>query len=501
MASMRTSVTFSRSIFRSWGVRVACTRSLATAAASNHQINNAPSPVPSDKPTLYDVVIVGGGVSGLTLAAGLKSSPHTAHLKTALIESLSLDTVRNWDAPLSQFSNRVSSFTPSNKAYLESIGVWNHVYQERVQEYDGMKVWDGVSGARIEFDSFSLTDGGSIAYMIENLNLQQALLSKLVEHDGITVIDSTKVEKIEHGEDHGDVDLRTWPTLQLSNGDKIGARLLVGADGINSPVRAFAGIKSRGWDYNQHGVVATLTLEWDDRQRIAWQRFLPSGPIALLPMPDGKASLVWSTTPEHAAHLKQLSSSAFCALVNAAFRLGTTDINYLLSRSDENEVGQEFEWRDEQLPIEAEGHQFPIRVVEVNDRASFPLRLRHCDTYVGSRIVLVGDAAHTTHPLAGQGLNLGQADVQQLITVLEFAVKRGSDIGDEVVLQEYWADRYPANHVTLGIVDKLQKLYSTDCAPVVAVRSAGLEIVESLPWLKKFIMTQAGTGINGGSQI
>ncbi|KAK9466680.1 hypothetical protein V1512DRAFT_247892 [Lipomyces arxii] len=446
---------------------------------------------------VYDVVIVGGGVSGLTLAAALKPM----NLKVALVEGMSLASTGSWDPSFDVYSNRVSSITPASKKYLEQIGVWNHIDEMRVEEYEDMRVWDGVSGARIHFDAFDLSSdgtGGAMAYMVENLNLQHALLQHLSEPADVpvTILDNTKVSEIKTGEELDDVDLSKWPTLTLTSGDSLTARLLVGADGVNSPVRAYAGIDSTGWDYNQHGVVASLKLEWDDRQRIAWQRFLPTGPIALLPLPDGNASLVWSTTPEHAAHLKSLTPKAVCTLVNAAFRLGMVDLKYLMRLTDEDEIKREFEWRDELLPVEAEGSAFPVRIVELAEKslASFPLRMRHCDTYVGPRIALVGDAAHTTHPLAGQGLNLGQGDVACLARVLEQAIAGGADIGEEFVLQKYWAERYPVNHVMLGVIDKIQKIYCTDCTPVVKLRSFGLEIVQNLDVVKRMIMKQA-TGI------
>lgn len=432
----------------------------------------------------------------------IEASPHTSALKVALIEGMSLESAARWDPSPDQLSNRVSSITPASKSFLEKIGVWEHVYPERVQEYDNMHVWDGVSGSRIQFDSFHLHPvGQSMAYMTENINLQHALLSYLSESaatgNSVTIFDNTKVEEITPTSVAlEDVDLSSWPSVRMSNGSTVYARLLIGADGVNSPVRSYAGIESRGWDYGQHGLVATLTMEWNDRQNVAWQRFLPTGPIALLPMPDGKASLVWSTTPKLAAHLKSLSPEAFCTLVNAAFRLDMTDLNYLYTRFNAEDISAEFEWRDGLLPMEDEGAKFPLRVAEVQEgsRASFPLRMRHCDSYVAPRVALVGDAAHSTHPLAGQGLNLGQGDVATLSSVLEKAVVRGADIGDEVVLQEYWAERYPVNHVMLGVIDKLQKLYCTDAAPIVALRSVGLDVVNSLDWVKTMIMKQA-TGV------
>ncbi|KAK9450449.1 uncharacterized protein V1518DRAFT_413873 [Limtongia smithiae] len=455
--------------------------------------------------SVYDVVIVGGGVSGLTLAAALKSLRATSNLRIALVEGFSLASARDWSPGENDFSNRVSSITPASKLYLEQRGIWDCVRAERVQEYDNMRVWDGVSGARIHFDSTTTVDfndsaaGGSIAYMTENINLQHGLLKYLAQSavspsngPAVDIFDSTKVDKMTFGPDLDDVNMSGWPQLTLSTGETLLARLLVGADGINSPVRSFAGITTRGWDYHQNGVVATLALEWDDRQRIAWQRFLPSGPIALLPMPNGYASLVWTTPPDLANHLvNHVSPTAFCALVNAAFRLETFDLSFLLSQSDESTIADEFEWRDARIPLEYEGARFPLRVADVANRASFPLRMRHCDTYIAPRIALVGDAAHTTHPLAGQGLNLGQGDVAALVDVIDRGVRQGADIGSDVLLSEYWADRYPINHAMLGAVDKLQKLYCTDCPLLVGVRSVGLEIVDNLPWVKQFLIKQA----------
>ncbi|KAK9463759.1 uncharacterized protein V1516DRAFT_705767 [Lipomyces oligophaga] len=442
---------------------------------------------------LYDVVIVGGGVSGLTLAAALSK---TSQLKVALVESMSLEPASNWDPSADVYSNRCSSLTPSSRNYLMQIGAWDHIAATRIQQYKNMRVWDGVSDARITFDSeiqAGVNSERPLAYMAENINLQNGLLAYLAadSSEKVTIWDKTKVQEISYGPKLTDVDLTTWPKLSLDNGSQMITRLLIGADGVMSPVRQFAGIESRGWDYGQHGVVASLDLEWDDFQSVAWQRFLPTGPIALLPLPDGKASLVWTTTPKLASHLKSLDSDGFCTMVNAAFRLSMVDINYMYNLTDSSELETEFEWRDELLPLEDEAVKYPIRVVKATGVASFPLRMRHCDCYSAPRIALVGDAAHTTHPLAGQGLNLGQGDIASLAPILEMALSRGQDIGDETVLQEYWANRYPINHFMLGVVDKLQKLYCTDFPPLVALRSAGLEIVDNVPFLKQFIVAQA----------
>jgi ubiquinone biosynthesis monooxygenase Coq6 len=382
--------------------------------------------------------------------------------------------------------------------FLDRIGAWNHIQRDRVQAYQEMQVWDGITGARIEFDWPAEQKGNTIAYMNENLNLTSALLKRIEELGAVEVLDGQKVEDIVLGEEREDVDLSLWPVVSLSGGRRLAARLLVGADGANSPVRAFAGIESRGWDYGRHGLVATLEMEgsgWGgEESRIAYQRFLPTGPVAMLPMPGKFSTLVWSTTPALAAHLKTLSPTDFIAMVNAAFRLSPVDLAYLhtLAEGQKDEVA----WRSQHTGFDMQ--RVPQQVVEVQDGsiASFPLKLRHADTYIGERVALVGDAAHTVHPLAGQGLNQGQGDVESLAGTIEYAVTHGQDIGVHMSLEAYNADRYAANNLLLGVVDKLHKLYAVESGPLIPLRSIGLRAVNALGPVKQFFMSQAaGTGV------
>lgn len=356
-----------------------------------------------------------------------------------------------------------------------------------------MQVWDGISNSKISFDWSNEPDhpDSTIAYMTENNNLIRSLLTRLSSLSGVSILDKTSVSSISLGPTapSPSPDLSLWPHITLSNSRTIAARLLIGADGPNSPVRTFADIPSRGWDYNAHGVVATLSCaSAPEYPTTAYQRFLPTGPIALLPLPNNHASLVWSTTPERASFLKTLPPKDFIAIVNAGLRLMPVDLTYM--HTQPCDISDELSWRLDRTPAPPSIPPL-VTSLQENTVASFPLRMRHTDTYATHRIALIGDAAHTIHPLAGQGLNMGLADVSSLVKTLAFASEHGMDIGDQLSLERYNNERYATNNRLLGVVDKLQKLYSFEFSPMVGLRSWGLKAFDGWEGMKGWVMRSA----------
>jgi ubiquinone biosynthesis monooxygenase Coq6 len=420
--------------------------------------------------------------------------------------------------------------TPSSVSFLRSIGAYDHLDTNRVQDYQDMQVWDGQTGSRITFDwsmeTSPFEDPRTVATMTENANLVRALLRRIADSgdENLSLFSNSTVASIENGSDLAPEgpDLSAWPiltvkpttpaeTAETAAPKRIAARLLVGADGINSPVRSFADIPTQGWDYGRHGIVATLALAepahppFPATKRTAYQRFLPAlgGPIALLPLPNNHATLVWSTTPENAAYLKSLPTPAFLAMVNAAFRLDMTDLSYMMglpsssSSSSSDSVPtspshqDELAWRAQHTTIPPQIPP-PATAVQTGTVASFPLRFRHAAQYVSPRIALVGDAAHVIHPLAGQGLNLGLADVASLSRTIQYAVSHGMDVGDLLTLERYSCERYLPNAKIGGACDLLHKMYNVPGeGPVAWARSLGLGVVDRLPFVKGFLMKNA----------
>lgn len=378
-----------------------------------------------------------------------------------------------------------------------TMGSWQFINQDRVKFYNEIIAYDGQNAnARIEFDGLTV-DAGFMAVMTENINIQASLLQRLdqLAEDGseFHINDSTKVLLIVTDDTSG----LDWPVVKLDDGREIQTRLLIGADGYNSPVRHFAGIELRGWMYNRWGVVATVKMQYEDMRAIGWQRFLTTGPLAILPLTEDNATIVWSLTPQLSNVLLKTSEDIFPLLVTAAMRLEEPDLNYVYKLLEEDplskEAVEELQWRLSKVNDENTEYPSPVVSLVSKSRAKFPLKMSHADTYVAPRVALVGDAAHTIHPLAGQGLNMGQSDVATLMEALEQATTRGLDIGLTLALEPYVLNAWPANHMLLGVCDKLHKIFSLDSAPLVAVRDLGMKSLNWIPGVKD-LMVKAISG-------
>lgn len=430
--------------------------------------------------TLYDVVISGGGMVGTAMACALGSHPHLSHKRILLLEA----GQRKVSEPLpEQFSNRVSSITPGSATLLASFGAWDHVCAMRLKPYKRMQVWDACSDALITFDKEGMEDMG---YIVENDVITAALTRQL---DAMT----DRVEVLYRSRAVG----YTWPApyssgegspfveIQLADGHSLHTRLLIGADGQNSMVRRSAGMNTVQWSYNHSAVVATLQLSESTENNVAWQRFLPTGPIALLPLSDTWSSLVWSTSPERAAELLGMDEESFVDAVNSAFWSSEHHSDFISSAGSLLRSAVSFI-----SPSGSSARQLPPSVSGVRDksRAAFPLGLGHATEYTRHRVALIGDAAHRVHPLAGQGVNMGFGDVASLVHHLSRAAFDGQDLGLTRHLLQYETDRQRQNVPLMATIDLLKRLYNTKQPPIVLFRTLGLQATNALPPLKEQIM-------------
>jgi len=390
-----------------------------------------------------DVAIVGGGLAGLSLGIGLARHG----IRVVVVDRE--DPVR---ALAAGFDGRVSAIALASQRLLAGIGIWQHVTE--AQPMWDIRVTDGNSPLFVHYDH---ADIGSepFGWMVENRVLRQAQQAALAGQSGLTLLAPMGVTDMHRGEPGSG----EGADLTLDDGTRIRARLVVAADGRQSTLRRMAGIRTLEWNYRQAGIVCTVCHE-RPHHGTAQERFLPAGPFAILPMtdlPDGRhrSSLVWTEPPERAAAILALDQPAFEAELAVRF-----------------------------------GDHFGALSL-VGPRWSYPLNFVHAQDYIGNRLVLVGDAAHGIHPIAGQGLNLGLRDVAALIEVLVGAGRLGLDIGQFDVLENYARWRRVDTVLVSAIMDILTRLFSNDLEPVRLVRSAGLGLVDQLTPLKKIFMRHA----------
>ena len=389
----------------------------------------------------YDLTIVGGGMVGLTLAASLAKS----NLNIAIVEN-------NEAKPLNEApAARVSAISAASRTIFEKLDIWQAINQKRITPYDTMFVWEKDSFGKIAFDAQQV-EATQLGYIIENEQIQHALLTVVEKQANVTFYCPDKLSNIALG------DGEAWLTLE--SGKNITTKLVVGADGANSWVRNKVDIPLTHWDYNHHALVATIKTDLA-HEHCARQIFTPDGPLAFLPLFEKDlCSIVWSLPPEKAKQLQALSNAEF---------------NKQLTRSFDNRLGF--------CELQSE-------------RASFPLTMRYARDFAKHRIALIGDAAHTIHPLAGQGVNLGLLDAVSLAQCILDNSEADKDIGVYANLRQFERWRKTEAAQMVASMEVLKQLFNGDNPIQKTARDLALIFADNVSPLKKKFIKQA-MGLSG----
>lgn len=400
----------------------------------------------ADAPTQqFDILIVGGGMIGSALALGLSRQGW----QVGLIEGAPAASLMAPAEPASSvddFEPRVSAISLASQRLLEELGAWPKVQASRHCGYREMTVWDGDGTGRIHFDAAEL-HARSLGTIVENRNIVRALFESLSD-SSVQLLDGVRVKAWSRGQG-----------VELEDGRCLAARLVVGADGALSRLRQWSGLATREWDYDQQAIVCTVRTSQNHRYT-AWQRFSPTGPLAFLPLlneagDEHFCSIVWSQDTLEARRLMALETESFRKELEAAI---------------ERELGE---------------------VLAVSRRFAFPLRQRHAKDYIADGLALVGDAAHTIHPLAGQGANLGYGDVRALLEELERARELGLAPDDASVLARYQRRRKGENLTMMAAMEGFKQLFARDELPVRWLRNTGMRWLNQLAPLKNRIAAEA----------
>jgi 2-octaprenyl-3-methyl-6-methoxy-1,4-benzoquinol hydroxylase len=384
----------------------------------------------------YDLVVVGAGVVGS--AAALAAARDGLHV--ALVEA---HAPKAWHAEEPDL--RVYAFAPDNAALLADLGAWNAVREARAWPYRRMCVWDAAGGGELCFDADAL-GRTELGHIVENGLLVDRLWTGCLREAGITLFCPEKVVAVTQDVQHA--------TVELAGGQHLRAKLVLGADGAASKVRQLAGLDAEAHDYGQRGLVAFVETELP-HQDTAWQRFLPTGPLAFLPFADGRSSIVWSLPEAEAQRLLAADDASFLRELTRAFdaRLG--------------------------------------EVRSVSARAAFPLRRQLAKDYVAGRIVLAGDAAHVVHPLAGQGVNLGLRDISTLRAEWRRATAHGADIASPHRLARWARDRRSDNTVAAYSFEAINRAFSNDALLPTLLRGHVLGLAGKLPPVARLLWKRA----------
>ncbi|HFD7355350.1 FAD-dependent 2-octaprenylphenol hydroxylase [Escherichia coli] len=389
-----------------------------------------------------DVAIVGGGMVGLAVACGLQGSG----LRVAVLEQRVPEPLAA-DAPPQL---RVSAINAASEKLLTRLGVWQDILSRRASCYHGMEVWDKDSFGHISFDDQSM-GYSHLGHIVENSVIHYALWNKAQQSSDITLLAPAELQQVAWGENE--------TFLTLKDGSMLTARLVIGADGANSWLRNKADIPLTFWDYQHHALVATIRTE-EPHDAVARQVFHGEGILAFLPLSDPHlCSIVWSLSPEEAQRMQQASEDEFNRALNIAFdnRLGLCKVE--------------------------------------SARQVFPLTGRYARQFAAHRLVLVGDAAHTIHPLAGQGVNLGFMDAAELIAELKRLHRQGKDIGQYIYLRRYERSRKHSAALMLAGMQGFRDLFSGTNPVKKLLRDIGLKLADTLPGVKPQLIRQA-MGLN-----
>ncbi|GGK84147.1 UbiH/UbiF/VisC/COQ6 family ubiquinone biosynthesis hydroxylase [Amphritea balenae] len=403
--------------------------------------------------TQADLVIVGAGMVGLTLAALLADTDLQIHI----LESRDLDPsdALQWEAGIraSGYDPRVSALTIASQQVLSVAGAWQYIEQMRLMPYRQMDVWDGEGTGQIKFDCTELHEP-CLGHIVENRVTQAALCQVVAEQDNVTFCAGEQLT------DLTEVDAEGLRRLQLSSGRSIQAKLVVAADGALSNTRRLAGIGMWEWDYGHHAIVTTVTTEQPNRAT-CWQRFTEDGPLAFLPLSDEcLSSIVWSTSPDHARVLMELDDAEFCTALEQAF---------------ESRLG---------------------KVTATDKRFVFPLRQRHARQYVKEGFAAIGDAAHTIHPLAGQGVNLGLMDAAALAENILEGIETGKHWHSEFHLRRFQRARQSDNLQMAATMESFKRLFNSSQPLALLLRNSGMNLMNQLAPVKNHIVQQA-MGLSG----
>ncbi|WP_411837991.1 UbiH/UbiF/VisC/COQ6 family ubiquinone biosynthesis hydroxylase [Paracoccus sp. ME4] len=386
----------------------------------------------------FDIVVAGGGLNGPTLALALAQ----AGLRVAVVDPRPARARSG-----AGFDGRAYSLAIASVRVLKALGLWDRLAPD-AQPIHQIKATQGRPGEGaghflLHFDSAELGEG-PVGHMLEDRFLHAALTDAM--EGTVNTLPGLSVT----GQEVGPAGV----TAILSDGQRLTARLLIGADGRGSGVAARAGIRRQGWGYGQTALVAAIDHALP-HQGIAHQYFMATGPLAILPLPGNRSNIVWSETEANAAAIAALDDAAFLEVLRPRFGDFLGDLSL------------------------------------AGPRFSYPLSLSLAERYADDRVALVGDAAHGVHPIAGQGLNLGLRDVAALAEVLVDAARRGEDIGSTLVLERYQAWRRPdATALALGM-DGVNRLFATDAPVVAGLRGLGMGLVQALPGLRRGFMRQA----------